>query len=123
MVQAGISVSDDICMGQTSCSGGYDISSKTAGANQPVGGFVIKSGAKTGNTMGEVTANCCANYNVAKIYTDGGDSGSPIFYESGGNANLYGMIYSRFLYNGEWHATYYPQDYIETKIGAIASTS
>jgi hypothetical protein len=122
-VATGVSVIDDICMGSTSCSGGYDISSKTAGVNQPEGGFVIKSGAKTGNTIGEVTDNCCANYNLAKIYTEGGDSGSPIFYESGGNANLYGMIYNRFLYNGEWHASYYPQDYIQTKIGAVASTS
>ncbi len=119
----GISVYDDICMGSTSCSGGYDISGKTAGADQPIGGFVIKSGAKTGNTLGEVRNNCCASYNVATIYTEPGDSGSPIFYESGGNANLYGLITSRFFYDGEWQAKYWPQDYIQTTIGAIASTS
>jgi hypothetical protein len=117
----GISVYDDICMGQTACSGAYDISSKRADSGQTLGTFVIKSGAASGNTLGEVNGNSPnSNYNTAKIPVTFGDSGSPIFWESGSNADLFGVITAKL---GADYAKYWPQDYVETKIGAVAQTT
>lgn len=114
----GISVDDDIFKGNGQT---YDISSKRADSGQTVGTFVIKSGAGSGNTLGEVASNSPNNnYNLAKIPVTGGDSGSPIFWESGGNADLFGIITAKV---GADYAKYWPQDYIETKIGAIAQTT
>jgi hypothetical protein len=88
-------------------------------SSQTIGSFVIKSGAKTGLTLGEVVANT-STYNRASTYSETGDSGSPIFYESGGNASLYGMVFGRIWNNfyQRYEVLYFPWDYIGSNIGA-----
>jgi hypothetical protein len=109
----GIGVDNQIYQG--SGVSNFNIVGKTADSSQTVGSWVTKSGAATGNTLGQVTSNSPNNnYNLASNSISGGDSGSPIFSLTAGNANLYGMIAKQ----AGSYALYYPWDYINSQIGA-----
>lgn len=124
-VNSGITMTDDICAGTTSCSTYYDAYSKTARSDQVEGTFIIKAGAFGGSDWGEVDLRYTTSQAVRAYVCGwaGGDSGSTIFHESGSQfqANIFGMMYS--AYQGTCLVNYYPQDYIQSQIGAVAQLS
>ncbi|NWG36108.1 hypothetical protein [Nitrososphaera sp.] len=120
----GITVTDDICAGTTSCSTYYDAVSKRPDSQQTEGTFIIKAGASGGSDLGEVSVNYPDRNNI-KAYVcgwAGGDSGSTIFHESGGSgADIFGMMH--LASPTTCYVYYYPQDIIYSKIGANPALS
>lgn len=117
-IDSGISVQDDIYTTCYTCR--YDIGSKYAESSQTPGLLVTKAGVGLGVTMGQITSNSPNNhYILTDMDAAGGDSGAPVFQNSGVIATLYGIVFSA---TGDFKNTYYfPQDYVEAQIGAVAS--
>lgn len=117
---SGISVDDDLFI--TPSNSLWDINLKRADSGQTVGTLVAKSGVGSSYTSGQIVENNPSlNYNRASFNAVGGDSGSPVFRSSGtATAELFGMV---FAINGSNNTYYFPQDLIQTVIGATASTT
>lgn len=98
----------------------YAISANVPSSQQPAGGFVYKSGAATGFTMGTITNNPPpgSNIRIVTMTSGGGDSGSPVIANlNGSTASLYGMV---FGINGDT-TQYYAEDYINSQLNVIPS--
>jgi hypothetical protein len=83
--------------------GEYDIVGRYAGS-VPVGLWLDKTGRTTGSTYGQVTNSCVTIgvlrcQDVSRVYSAGGDSGSPMFVYLGGagaaenDVQLYGILW------------------------------
>lgn len=92
--------------------GSYDIVARYAGG-APVGTWLDKTGRTSGSTYGQVTQSCVTIGNlvcqdISDIWSEPGDSGSPIVYWTGGasgyDAELYGILWGGP--NGNWNVTY-----------------
>jgi hypothetical protein len=99
----------------------YDITSKTADSSQTTGNWIYKQGARTGITFGELTENDPSEYyNVVNLWHGSGDSGAIVFDLSGGDADLFGLLFSTSLSDPDNPTTgdayYYAYDYVETKL-------
>jgi hypothetical protein len=89
---------------------------------QYAGSFVVKSGASTGLTFGQLVSQAYAQQaNVVQISVSGGDSGSPLFsYNTGTTASLIGMISSQTEGTTALYASW---DYLQGRLGAIPALS
>jgi hypothetical protein len=75
--------------GGLTLTGEYDIVGRYTGST-PVGTYLDKTGRTTGSTYGQVTSSCVTIGNlrcqdVSKVYSAGGDSGSPMYVYLGGS--------------------------------------
>jgi hypothetical protein len=79
--------------------GQYRIVGRYGNTPAPVGTWLDKTGRTTGSTFGQVTQSCVwignlACQDVSNVYSDGGDSGSPMMVWLGGeDAQLYGILW------------------------------
>ncbi|HEX2204752.1 MAG TPA: hypothetical protein VHG91_15700, partial [Longimicrobium sp.] len=75
--------------GGTTAIGAFDIVARYTGFT-PVGSWLDKTGRTTGSTYGQVT-NSCVSFgtlvcqDVSKVYSQGGDSGAPVYVYLGGS--------------------------------------
>lgn len=119
---AGITVDNQACRGSTTTctTSTYTVVSKTPDSQQTLGTFVIKVSAN-GASIGDVRENSSAvKYNLALTNSCiGGDSGSAVFYETGGNARIFGVTSHCLNVGGNMHTLYWPWDYVNTRIGAV----
>jgi hypothetical protein len=104
--------------------GEYDVIRRYGGST-PVGTWLDKTGRTTGTTYGQVTQSCVAIgdlrcQDVSTIYSDGGDSGSPIYYWLGNNqVELQGILWGGPQYDP--YTTYSSRlAGIEQDLGALA---
>lgn len=75
--------------GGLTVTGEYDIVARYTGS-LPVGTYLDKTGRTSGSTYGVVTNSCVTIgtlrcQDVSKVWSEGGDSGSPVFYYLGGS--------------------------------------
>lgn len=116
--------------GSLTIDGFFTITGEYGSSNVTVGTTVNKVGRTTGWTRGNVT-NTCVNTSVSgsklallcqtfvSAGVNGGDSGSPVFTESGGNATLYGI-----LWGGNSSGTQFvfsPLNQVEQELGALTT--
>ncbi|HLM67343.1 MAG TPA: hypothetical protein VK358_07445 [Longimicrobium sp.] len=89
--------------GGLTITGEYDIVARYSGS-VPVGTWLDKTGRTTGSTYGQVTNSCVTIgslrcQDVSRVYSAGGDSGSPMFVYLGGagaaenDVQLYGILW------------------------------
>lgn len=98
----------------------YAIAANVPRSQQPAGGYVYKSGASTGLTMGTIVGGVQYPDRVlATMNASGGDSGSPVMADlTGTTASLYGMVYGI----GGGYTQYIPWDWIQNnQIGVTPS--
>lgn len=109
--------------------GDYDIIRRYAGS-LPVGTWLDKTGRTTGSTYGSVTESCVTLYqgsfelrcqDVSTVYSDGGDSGAPMYYWLGNEqVELYGILWGGP--SGDRFTTYSSRlAGIEQDLGALSS--
>lgn len=99
----------------------YTLTGKDPRSSQVAGAFVLKAGARTGVTLGQITSNIPQNYDVLmQIYNGGGDSGAIVFSytTTGTNNHLYGLLWSGVDPPSYNYARYYTWDQIQNQIGA-----
>jgi flagellar motor protein MotB len=98
------------------------VDSYTAKSGQTPGSYAYFSGVTSGIVLTTVNGNS-PNWNYAVLNgpaAQGGDSGAPVFH---GHDGTYATIYGEIIqYGGTW-SFYEPEDYIQTTIGAVPSTS
>lgn len=119
-MDSGISVSNDLFITPSNVL--WHVNAKRADSGQTLGTLVAKSGLGTAYTSGQIISNSgTVNYNEASFNAAHGDSGAPVFRSNGtGTAELFGMVFAIF---GTNDTLYFPQDFIEQTIGAVATVS
>jgi hypothetical protein len=110
--------------GGLTITGTYDITARYSGS-VPVGMWLDKTGRTSGTTYGQVTHSCVSIGNlrcqdVSKVWSEGGDSGSPMYVWQGGNqVHLYGILWGGP--GSDWTTTYSSRlSGIELDLGALA---
>lgn len=111
--------------GGLTITGTYDITARYSGS-VPVGMWLDKTGRTSGTTYGQVTHSCVTIGNlrcqdVSKVWSQGGDSGSPMYVWQGGNqVHLYGILWGGP--GSDWTTTYSSRlSGIEQDLGAISA--
>ncbi len=116
--------------GGLTVTGEYDIVGRYTGA-APVGTWLDKTGRTSGSTYGQVTSSCVTIgslrcQDISSVWSEGGDSGSPMYVYLGGagtaenDVQLYGILWGGP--NGNWNVTYSSRlSGIELDLGALNS--
>lgn len=119
-LDSGISIQDDIYTTCYTCR--YDIAYKDPESSQQPGNLIKKAGVGLGVTQGQITSNSPNNhYILTDMNAAAGDSGAPAFWNTGVIARLQGVVFSA---TQDFQNTYYfPQDWVQSQIGAVASTT
>lgn len=114
--------------GSLTVSGEYDIVARYAGT-LPVGTYLDKTGRTSGSTYGTITNSCVTIgtlrcQDISSVWSEGGDSGSPVFYYLGGSGaaendvQLVGVMWGGP--NNNWNVTYSSRlAGIEADLGAL----
>jgi hypothetical protein len=107
--------------------GQYNIVARYGGS-PPVGTWLDKTGRTSGSTYGQVTQSCVtigqlACQDVSSVWSQPGDSGSPMMVWTGGgngyDAQLYGILWGGP--SGNWNVTYSsPLPGIEADLGPLS---
>ena len=105
--------------------GEFDIVSRYTGT-LPVGTILEKTGRTSGSTYGQVTQSCVTIgslrcQDVSRVWSEGGDSGSPMYVNVGGNSvSLYGILWGGP--STDWTTTYSSRlAGIEADLGALTN--
>ncbi|HEU4558149.1 MAG TPA: hypothetical protein VFS20_09880 [Longimicrobium sp.] len=105
--------------------GEFDIVSRYTGT-LPVGTVLEKTGRTSGSTYGQVTQSCVTIgslrcQDVSRVWSEGGDSGSPMYVNVGGNSvALYGILWGGP--STDWTTTYSSRlSGIEADLGALTN--
>lgn len=105
----------------------FRITSEAANSVQVTGELVSKVGRTSGWTQGQVTRTCVTLENLpcqweALVWSEGGDSGSPMFKQSASNGNhvaLWGILWGGPA--GDWTTTWYsPISGVNNDLGSLA---
>jgi hypothetical protein len=84
--------------GGLTITGEFDIVARYTGS-LPVGTYLDKTGRTSGSTYGQVTSSCVTIGNlrcqdISKVWSEGGDSGSPVYVWIGGSqVQLHGVMW------------------------------
>jgi hypothetical protein len=104
--------------------GFYDVI-RRYGGSAPVGTWLDKTGRTTGTTYGYVTQSCVAIgklrcQDVSNVYSEGGDSGSPMYVWLGNDQiEMYGLLWGGPA--GDWNTTYSSRlGGIEADLGSLS---
>lgn len=107
--------------------GQYNIVARFGGWSAPVGTWLDKTGRTSGTTYGQVSQSCVtigslACQDISNVWSEPGDSGSPMVVWTGGgdgyDAQLYGILWGGPY--GDWNTTYSsPLPGIEQDLGPI----
>lgn len=110
--------------GGLTVTGTYSIIRRYAGS-APVGTWLDKTGRTTGSTYGQVTQSCVSIgdfrcQDISTIYSEGGDSGSPVYVWLGSDqVELYGLMWGGP--DGDWNTTYSSRlSGIEQDLGSLS---
>ncbi|HEX2206747.1 MAG TPA: hypothetical protein VHG93_03640 [Longimicrobium sp.] len=105
--------------------GEFDIVARYTGT-LPVGTILEKTGRTSGSTYGQVTQSCVTIgslrcQDVSRVWSEGGDSGSPMYVNVGGNGvALYGILWGGP--STDWTTTYSSRlAGIEADLGALTN--
>lgn len=105
--------------------GEFDIVARYTGT-LPVGTILEKTGRTSGSTYGQVTSSCVTIgslrcQDVSRVWSEGGDSGSPMYVNVGGNSvALYGILWGGP--STDWTTTYSSRlSGIEQDLGALTN--
>jgi hypothetical protein len=110
--------------------GEYDIVARYTGT-VPVGTLLDKTGRTSGSTRGLVTNSCVTIgelrcQDISKVWSEGGDSGSPMYValvgtgDAENDVQLYGILWGGP--NGDWNTTYSSRlSGIEQDLGALTN--
>jgi hypothetical protein len=116
--------------GGLTVTGEYDIVARYPGS-APVGTYLDKTGRTSGSTYGQVTQSCVTIgvlrcQDVSNVWSEGGDSGSPMYIYLGGSGaaendvQLYGILWGGPVNN--WNVTYSSRlAGIEADLGALSN--
>ncbi|HEX2204963.1 MAG TPA: hypothetical protein VHG91_16760 [Longimicrobium sp.] len=116
--------------GGLTVTGEYDIVGRYTGS-LPVGSYLDKTGRTSGSTYGQVTNSCVTIgslrcQDISKVWSQGGDSGSPVFVYLGGagaaenDVQLHGVMWGGP--GSDWTTTYSSRlAGIEADLGALNS--
>jgi hypothetical protein len=116
--------------GGLTVTGEFDIVGRYTGA-APVGTYLDKTGRTSGSTYGQVTSSCVTIgvlrcQDISSVWSEGGDSGSPMHVWIGGagaaenDTQLYGILWGGP--NGNWNVTYSSRlSGIESDLGALTN--
>jgi hypothetical protein len=92
----------------------------------PVGTYLDKTGRTSGSTIGQVTQSCVTIgqlvcQDISSVWSEPGDSGSPMMYWiEGSDVQLYGILWGGP--NGDWNTTYSsPLAGIEADLGPLTN--
>jgi hypothetical protein len=100
--------------GGLTVTGEYDVVARYTGG-APVGTWLDKTGRTSGSTYGQVTSSCVTIgvlrcQDISSVWSEGGDSGSPMYVYLGGagaaenDVQLYGILWGGP--NNNWNVTY-----------------
>jgi hypothetical protein len=105
--------------------GEFDIVARYTGT-LPVGTILEKTGRTSGSTYGQVTSSCVTIgslrcQDISRVWSEGGDSGSPMYVNVGGNSvALYGILWGGP--STDWTTTYSSRlSGIEQDLGALTN--
>ncbi|HEU4456614.1 MAG TPA: hypothetical protein VFR81_26340 [Longimicrobium sp.] len=116
--------------GGLTVTGEYDVVGRYTGS-VPVGTYLDKTGRTSGSTYGQVTNSCVTIgvlrcQDISTVWSEGGDSGSPMYYYLGGSGaaendvQLYGILWGGP--NGDWNTTYSSRlSGIEQDLGTLSN--
>lgn len=116
--------------GGLTVTGEYDVVARYTGG-APVGTYLDKTGRTSGSTYGQVTSSCVTIgvlrcQDISSVWSEGGDSGSPMYVYLGGagtaenDVQLYGILWGGP--NGNWNVTYSSRlSGIEQDLGTLSN--
>jgi hypothetical protein len=111
--------------------GEYDVVGRFPSGSIAVGTWLDKTGRTSGSTYGQVTQSCVTIgvlrcQDVSSVWSEGGDSGSPMYVYLGGagaaenDVQLYGILWGGP--NNNWNVTYSSRlSGIETDLGTLTN--